>query len=209
MPPANAANPAEIYSDSLWEEFAETDVADVVVDVDAPDLLPTYAYRVPDVMQNTLQVGMCVHVPFGGRETLGYVLSRRKISAQDPLCGKLKPLIAVVEDAITINQEQIDTVQWMSDRYICHLIDAIRCVAPAILGAKVIATVKLQRRLAARASRRRFHAAGAHSGNFAHARRRSGIGHAERPRQPAEFQRRVFRPDKKRPADRNAQSQPR
>ena len=143
MPPANSNNPAENYSDSLWEEFAEIDVADVVVDVDAPDLLPTYAYRVPDFMQNILQVGMCVHVPFGGRETLGYVLSRRKISALDPLCGKLKTLIAIVEDAITINQEQIDTVQWMSERYICHLIDAIRCVAPAILGAKVIATVKL------------------------------------------------------------------
>ena len=144
MPPANFASPAETYSDSLWEEFAETDVADVVVDVDAPDLLPTYAYRVSDAMQNTLQVGMCVHVPFGGRETLGYVLSRRKISALDPLCGKLKPLIAIVEDAITINQEQIDTIQWMSERYICHLIDAIRCVAPAILGAKVIATVSLR-----------------------------------------------------------------
>ena len=143
MRPANPARPPETYSDSLWEEFAETDVADVVVDVDAPDLLPTYAYRVPEALQNTLQIGMCVHVPFGGRETLGYVLGRRKIAAQDPLCGKLKPLIAIVEDAITINQEQINTVQWMSERYICHLIDAIRCVAPAILGAKVIATVKL------------------------------------------------------------------
>ena len=143
MRPDNSANPAANYSDSLWEEFAETDVADVVVDVDAPDLLPTYAYRVPDAMQNSLQIGMCVHVPFGGRETLGYVLSRRKIAALDPLCGKLKPIIAIVEDAITINQEQIETVQWMSERYICHLIDAIRCVAPAILGAKVIATVKL------------------------------------------------------------------
>ena len=143
MRPDNSAIPAANYSDSLWEEFAETDVADVVVDVDAPDLLPTYAYRVPDFMQNSLQVGMCIHVPFHGRETLGYVLSRRKIAALDPLCGKLKPIIAVVEDAITINQEQIDTIQWMSERYICHLIDAIRCVAPAILGAKVIATVKL------------------------------------------------------------------
>ena len=137
MPPAE-------YSDSLWEEFAQVDAADVVVDVDAPDLLPTYAYRVPEALQNTLEIGMCVHVPFGGRETLGYVLDRRKLAAQDPLCGKLKPLIAIVEDAITINQEQIETVKWMSERYICHLIDAIRCVAPAILGAKVVATVKLR-----------------------------------------------------------------
>ena len=82
------------YVDSLWEEYAQIDIADVVVDIDAPDLQSSYSYRVPEALQNTLQAGDCVHIPFAGRETLGYVLDRRKLASNDPLCGKLKEIIA-------------------------------------------------------------------------------------------------------------------
>ena len=102
-----ATDPA--YIDSLWDEFADLDVADVVVDVDAPDLQPSYSYLVPE-MQNRLTPGLCVHIPFHGREMLGYVLERRKLPATDPLVSRLKPVIAIVEDAISINDEQLATV---------------------------------------------------------------------------------------------------
>lgn len=131
----------ENYSDSLWEEYAEIDIADIVVDIDAPQLQPSYSYRVPERMQNRLLVGDCVHIPFSGRETLGYVLARRRLPVDDPLSKKLKSIIAIVEDAITVNEEQLNAVRWMSERYVCDLLSALRCVAPAMLGAKVIATV--------------------------------------------------------------------
>ena len=131
------------YVDSLWEEFADLDVADVVVDVDAPDLQPSYSYLVPEKIQNRLAAGMCVHIPFHGREMLGYVLERRKLPTTDPLVPRLKPVIAIVEDAVTINDEQLQTVRWMSERYVCSLLDAVRCVAPAILGSRVQAVTRL------------------------------------------------------------------
>jgi primosomal protein N' (replication factor Y) len=130
------------YVDSLWEEYAQIDIADVVVDIDAPGLEPSYSYRVPESLQNRLQVGACVHIPFSGRETLGYVIERRKIPSSDPLCGKLKPIIAIVEDAITINSEQLQAVRYMCDRYVCDLLAALRCVAPATLGARVATLVR-------------------------------------------------------------------
>src|SRR5947209_20309937 len=130
------------YSESLWEEFADLDVADVVVDVDAPDLQPSYSYLVPEKMQNRIAPGMCVHIPFHGREMLGYVVERRKLPATDPLVSRLKPVIAIVEDAITINAEQLQTARWMSERYVCTLLDAVRCVAPAILGSRVQAVTR-------------------------------------------------------------------
>ncbi len=138
MPLSSAA-----YTDSLWEEYAQVDVADIVVDIDAPDLQPSYTYRVPESLRNTLTVGACVHIPFAGRETLGYVLARRKLATADPLCAKLKDIIALVADAITINEEQLHAVQWMSDRYVCDLLSAIRCVAPATLGARVATLVRM------------------------------------------------------------------
>lgn len=133
-----------LYTDSLWEEFAEVDIADVVVDVDAPELQPSYSYRVPEALRNTLGVGACVHIPFAGRETLGYVLARRKLSVHDPLCAKLKDILAIVEDAVTINEEQLHIVRWMSERYVCDLLSAIRCVAPATLGSRVVSMVRLR-----------------------------------------------------------------
>lgn len=138
----DAIMPSE-FSDSLWEEYAEIDIADVVVDLDGPDLNQFYSYRVPPSLQNTLAPGMCVHISFNGREALGYVLERRKIQTSDPLCGKLKNIISVVEDAITINEEQMEAVRWMSEHYICKLRDAIRCVAPPILSGSVSTSARL------------------------------------------------------------------
>ncbi len=132
------------YSDSLWEEFAETDVADIVVDVDAPDLHPTYTYRVPITMQNTLQAGDCVRINFNGRETLGYVFTRRKLPLSDPLAPKLRDIQAIVADAITINAEQMQTVRWMSEHYVCDLLDAVRCVVPTVLGGRISTLVRLK-----------------------------------------------------------------
>ncbi len=139
--PSTDTSPA--YGESLWEEFADVDVADVVVDVDAPDLQSFYTYLVPEPMQNRLTSGMCVHIPFHGREVLGYVLSRRKLPTTDPIASRLKSVIAVVEDAITINAEQLQTVRWMSEQYVCNLIDAVRCVAPTILASRVQTTTRL------------------------------------------------------------------
>jgi primosomal protein N' (replication factor Y) len=133
----------DTYVDSLWEEYAQVDVVDVVVDIDVSGLEPSYSYRVPEPLQNTLQVGDCVHIAFSGRETLGYVIARRYLPASDPLCGKLRPILGIVEDAVTVNAEQLQVVRWMSEHYVCDLLSALRCVAPATLGARVTTTTRL------------------------------------------------------------------
>ena len=61
----------------------------------------------------------CLALGYG---VLGYVLERRKLPATDSLVPRLKPVIAIVEDAITINDEQLRTVRWMSERYLTDLV---------------------------------------------------------------------------------------
>lgn len=144
LPPTPKNTLVERYTSTLWEEFDEIDIADIVVDIDAPDLQPFYSYRIPETYRNTLRVGACVHIRFNGRETLGYVIARRKLSMDDPLVPKLHDLLAVLEDAVSINAEQLQTVRWMSERYVCDLLSAVRCVAPAILGNKVVTVTSLK-----------------------------------------------------------------
>ncbi|MBC7528983.1 MAG: primosomal protein N' [Chthonomonadaceae bacterium] len=130
---------------SLWEEFDEVLIADVIVDVEAPDLQPTYSYRIPESLLNEVKAGDCVHVNFAGREILGYVISLRHLRRDDPLFGKLKDLLGVIEEAVTINEEQIHLVRWMSERYLCDLTSAVRCVAPSMLLMKIETVVERTR----------------------------------------------------------------
>ncbi len=133
----------EANTASLWTEYDQIDVADIVVDIDAPDLLPTYSYRVPAGLRNEIKTGMCVHVPFGGQDKLGYVLARHRMRSSDPLAARLRDIEAIVEGAVTFNGEQAVLAQWISDRYLCDIASAIRCIAPASMGSKVVRTVRL------------------------------------------------------------------
>ncbi len=133
----------EVHSSSLLPEYAAVEVAEVVVNVEAPDLLPTYTYRVPERLSGVLRVGDCVHVPFGGREAMGYVVERRRISADEPLASRLRDVLAVVEGAVTFGVEQAEIARWIADQYLCDLSSAIRCIAPAALTSRVLTLVHL------------------------------------------------------------------
>src|ERR1044071_9236545 len=104
-------------TDSLWEELGQVAIADVVVGVEAPDLQQTYSYSVPERLQSELHVGACVHVPFGGRDTHGYVMEIRRLARNDPLVGRLREIIAIVEGAVTFGKDQAETARWIAEHY--------------------------------------------------------------------------------------------
>lgn len=77
------------------------EIADVVVDVRARDLQPAYSYRVPDALKNLATQGVLVVVGFHGRTALGYVVARRRVTA-DRLgftTSKLKQIMGVARGA--------------------------------------------------------------------------------------------------------------
>ncbi len=137
------AHDEAMLPDFIWDGESDIDVADVSIDVDAPDLQSSYTYRIPVDMLSLLDVGACVHVSFSRQEVIGYVLAVRKLKADAPLAAKLKPILGLVEDGVRISGEQLHLVRWMSERYLCNLVDAIRCVAPTTLGARVSRQIRL------------------------------------------------------------------
>src|SRR5437773_8731477 len=92
-----SVNNNRVMTDSLWEELGQVTVADVVVGVEAPDLQPAYSYGVPEQLLGKIRIGACVHVPFGGRDTHGYVMGIRRLPHSDPLVSRLREIIAIVE----------------------------------------------------------------------------------------------------------------
>ncbi|MCX6361111.1 MAG: primosomal protein N' [Armatimonadetes bacterium] len=108
-------------------------VADVSVLTDAQGLLPTYTYRVPQGMVAELAVGVCVHVPFGRGESVGYVLGVRGIGAQDPPVERLMCIMATAPDSCVLTPDRIALARAISHRWLTDLGSAISCVAPHLV----------------------------------------------------------------------------
>jgi primosomal protein N' (replication factor Y) (superfamily II helicase) len=117
-------------------------LAEVVVMIDAPDLAPTYSYRIPDSLQNTVSVGGCVLVPFGSQDAVGYVLEIRH-EESGPGTARLKEIESVVEGAVTFQPHQATLARYISERYLSSVPDAVRCIAPSSMGSKFVRTVRL------------------------------------------------------------------
>jgi primosomal protein N' (replication factor Y) (superfamily II helicase) len=129
---------------SLWHEAevkpprAPLPAADVTLDLDAPDLQSLFTYSVPPHLNEEAVPGRKVQIRIGRREALGYITARRTVSEEDPLHAKLRDLSLVLDPRDGITQEQLKTALWMQSRYVCDLITAIRCMAPAVMGQSLI-----------------------------------------------------------------------
>ncbi len=129
--------------DTLWEEFAFIEVADVVPEVEADDLQPFYTYRVPEAHAERVATGACVLVEFGGSERQAYVIGRRRMRTDDPMARRLKDIQDVVRTEVLFGEEQAGVATWIAGRYVCDMLSAVRCVAPPTMSARLRTTVEL------------------------------------------------------------------
>lgn len=127
----------------LLDEYAHMEVADVVPDVEAADLHPWYTYRVPEALRARVTTGACVLVEFGGSERPAFVLGCRTMQADDPLAQRLKDIRDVVQTEPLFSAEQAAVARWMTGRYACDMLSAVRCVAPPTMSARLRTLVEL------------------------------------------------------------------
>lgn len=101
--------------------------AEVIVDVTAKRLDRAFHYSVPQDLRGRLAEGMRVIVPFGNRKVEGYILG---FSDHAEVSG-IREIIGIVEEIPLIGRDLTTLAAWISDRYMCSKIDAIRCMMPA------------------------------------------------------------------------------
>jgi primosomal protein N' (replication factor Y) len=89
-----------------------------------------YTYRIPPQLAGQVVVGGRVLAPLGGRQVAGYVLAL--CDTADVPVEKVRPLIAVKSARAAFTAEQGALTQWLAERYLCPLQDALRpCLAEA------------------------------------------------------------------------------
>lgn len=93
-----------------------------------------YTYYVPETLCFSPSVGEFVLVPFGGANKKHTALITSVGQTDD--YGKLKPVIAVINENLALTEEMMALVRFLLDRTLCSFGDAVRRLIPADAFAK-------------------------------------------------------------------------
>ena len=102
--------------------------ANVIVDISHEKLDKTFQYLIPDHLQEQVQVGVQVEIPFGNRTLTGYVVELTDEPEFD--ISRLKPLIGVKHDSVSIESQLIALAGWMKRNYGGTMNQALKTVIP-------------------------------------------------------------------------------
>ena len=105
--------------------------ADVIINISHEKVDRPFQYRIPSELQERLEVGACVMVPFGRGNKLcrGYVTEITGICAYDP--GKIKEIHSLVIGGVGVEEIQIRRARWIRRSYGGTMIQALKTVLPA------------------------------------------------------------------------------
>ncbi|MHA0857305.1 primosomal protein N' [Paenibacillus sp. CMAA1364] len=110
------------------------EIAKVIVDVSVKATDRPFDYLIPESMQDWVEVGSRVGVPFGHRTVQGFVVS---IHPQVEIESfKMKPIQEVLDLIPPLSEELVELAQWMSQQYACRLITALQVMIPTALKGK-------------------------------------------------------------------------
>ncbi len=117
-------------------------IVKVVVDVPTGGTDRLFDYQVPPHLQEIVESGMRVVVPFGPRKVQGFI---RSIMPETEV-EKLKQIEAVLDVTPVLTKELIDLGDWLSTSTLCFKITAYQAMLPAALKAKYKKEVLLTNR---------------------------------------------------------------
>lgn len=102
--------------------------ANVIVDISLDKLDKTFQYRIPEGIQDLIQPGVQVDIPFGSRTLTGYVIEVTDDAEFDVV--KTKELIGVHKGSVPIESQLIALAGWMRKNYGSTMNQALKTVLP-------------------------------------------------------------------------------
>ncbi len=104
--------------------------ADIIVDISHEKVDRDFQYHIPQDLQELVEIGTCVQVPFGKGNKLikGYVVGIGDICKFDRT--KIKDIHAIVKDGVSVEDKQIALAAWIRKSYGGTMIQALKTVLP-------------------------------------------------------------------------------
>lgn len=105
-------------------------VAKVAVSAAVKSIDKLYSYLVPADFTDFISIGQRVIVPFGknNRSSSGFVIDL--LPQSDEECKKFKSIYHIYKDNIFLSMEDIETAQFIRNRYFCTFFDAANSMLP-------------------------------------------------------------------------------
>lgn len=100
------------------------ELAGVVVDLVTAATNKVFTYSVPPELAGRVRCGARVRVPFGHRWLTGYVVPEVAAEVEG-----VRPIAAVLAEGL-FTPASWELARWLSERYVCHLMEALRLVLP-------------------------------------------------------------------------------
>ena len=107
--------------------------ANVIIEYPVKSLNKMFIYKVPEKLQDVIQVGMKVYVPFGKSEVFGFVMELKNTNDTD---YELKEIIRIDNEELVLNKELMDVGEYLSSITLCNLITAYQTMLPSSLKIK-------------------------------------------------------------------------
>ena len=119
--------------------------ADIIVDISHEKLDKPFQYRVPERLRDSLEIGMCVTVPFGngGRRLKGYVIEIGEECKFDP--QRTTDILEITTKNAGVEDRLIALAGWIRKNYGSTMIQALKTVIPAKQTVKRLEHRTLQR----------------------------------------------------------------
>lgn len=109
-------------------------IGQVLVDVPTMQTNDPYSYAIPTTLQDQVEPGMRVTVPFGHRVVSGFVVG---ISDDTQYDGELKPIQSVLDLAPVLNRELRQLADWLATTTYAFRITCIQTMLPNLLKTQV------------------------------------------------------------------------
>lgn len=103
----------------------------VLVELKAKGINQTFTYLVPTNLEDKINIGIRVLVPFGKQKLEGFVLS----IVDEKIEYKLKEIIDIIDDKPILNNEMLELGKYISKKTLCSLISAYQTMLPSALKA--------------------------------------------------------------------------
>ncbi|MBI4757522.1 MAG: hypothetical protein HY783_00705, partial [Chloroflexi bacterium] len=95
----------------------------------------TFHYSIPEGME--VQVGQLVWVPFGARFCQGIVVA---LSDRSPV-QETRDIISTIDPQPVLTGYQVELARWISQYYLCPLLEALRAMLPSGIERRVTTTI--------------------------------------------------------------------
>ncbi|WYP25027.1 primosomal protein N' [Alkalihalobacillus sp. FSL W8-0930] len=115
-------------------------IARTIVDVPAAQTDRLFDYLIPSHLEDIIQPGMRVVVPFGPRQIQGFVMEVTQTSD----VGRLKAIDEVLDPVPVLTDELLKLGKWLAEKTICFQISAFQAMLPAALKTAVIKEIHLK-----------------------------------------------------------------